>query len=111
METSPMKLAWTTVGSLPDAEALATQVVAARLAACVQIEGPIRSVYWWQGQIERSEEFRLTFKCLAETLPALETLVLSQHAYDTPEWIVINADAVAEKYLSWVRATSSPSPL
>lgn len=106
-----MKIAWTTVATQSDAEDLATKAVTARLAACVQIEGPIRSCYWWEGRIERGEEFRLTFKCPAETLPRLETLVLDRHPYDTPEWIVVNADAVAEKYLSWVRATSSPSPL
>lgn len=106
-----MKIVWTTVGSREAADRLANGVIAARLAACVQIDGPIRSVYRWQERIEVSEEFRLTFKCLAGALPALESFVLGHHPYDTPEWIVVNVDAVAEKYLSWARATSSPSPL
>lgn len=106
-----MKIAWTTVGSREAADQLARGALSAHLAACVQIDGPVRSFYHWQGQIEASDEFRLTFKCHADSLPALQAFVLGGHPYDTPEWVVVNVDAAAEKYLSWVRATSSPSPL
>jgi periplasmic divalent cation tolerance protein len=106
-----MYLAWTTVGNRADADRIAADVIERQLAACVQIDGPIASSYRWQGRIERSEEFRLGFKCLPSVLPALESHVLSTHPYDTPEWVVIAADRVGEKYLSWVEATSSTPPL
>ncbi len=106
-----MKIAWTTVEKKTDAERLASLAVEARLAACAQIDGPIQSVYRWREAIERAQEYRLTFKCLPELLPALEQLMHSQHPYETPEWIVVAADSVSEKYLSWARSTTSPSPL
>jgi periplasmic divalent cation tolerance protein len=106
-----MFIAWTTVASRADAERLAAGAVEAGLAACVQIEGPVASHYRWQGKVERSEEFRLTFKCLPAQLAALEAQVLAAHPYTTPEWLVVRAERVSEKYLSWAAAGVHPPPL
>ena len=106
-----MLIAWTTVGTSAEAERLASDVVAAGVAACVQVEGPITSHFRWEGKTERVEEFRLCFKFVPEQLAALERLVLAAHPYDTPEWIVVRAEHVGEKYLSWARANSSTPPL
>lgn len=106
-----MFVGWTTVAERHDAERIATESVARGLAACVQIEGPIVSHYRWQGKNERGEEFRLTFKLLPRQLEALERFVRETHPYDTPEWIVVRAERVAEKYLSWAEASSSTPPL
>ncbi len=94
-----------------DADRLAREVVERGWAACVQVEGPITSHYRWEGQIERSEEFRLTFKCLPVQLKPLESYVLTHHPYQTPEWLAVRADHVGEKYLSWAGANSSNPPL
>jgi len=106
-----MLIAWTTVASRPDAEALAAGIIAGNLAACVQIEGPIISHYRWQGHAERTEEFRLCLKFLPAQLLALEAHVHTHHPYATPEWVVIRAEHIGEKYLSWAQANSSPLPL
>ena len=106
-----MYLAWTTTGTRDDADRLAEDVIQNQLAVCAQVEGPIASHFRWQGKIERSEEFRVCFKCLPANLPALEKHVLSTHPYDTPEWIVVAAEHVGEKYLSWANTTSSTPPL
>lgn len=103
-----MLLAWTTVTHRGDAERLASDVIAQNLAACVQIDGPIVSHYRWQGQVERSEEFRLLFKLLPMQAAALEKHVLANHPYETPEWILVAAQRVGEKYLSWATANSTP---
>ncbi len=103
-----MLVAWTTVGTRPEAETLAADVIAGNLAACVQIEGPVISHYRWDGQIERAEEFRLCFKLMPSQLLALEAHVLGHHPYATPEWIVVRAEHIGEKYLSWAQASSSP---
>ena len=105
-----MFIAWTTVAGRADAERIAADAVAGNLAVCVQIDGPIVSHYRWQGRAERAEEFRLLFKCLPGQLAALEQRVLTAHPYDTPEWIVVRAEKVGEKYLSWARANSSTPP-
>jgi periplasmic divalent cation tolerance protein len=106
-----MFIAWTTVASRADAERLAADAIARNLAVCVQIEGPLVSHYRWQGKDERSEEFRLTFKCRPLRLDALEKHVISVHPYDTPEWLVVRADRVGEKYLSWAEANTTTPPL
>lgn len=106
-----MFVAWTTVAQRTDAERLAADAVSRGLALCVQIEGPIVSLYRWEGRLERAEEFRLMFKCAPSRLAQLETCILSQHPYSVPEWIVVRAEHVGEKYLSWAEANSTTPPL
>jgi periplasmic divalent cation tolerance protein len=106
-----MFIAWTTVAHREDADRLAVEVISRHLAVCVQIEGPLVSHFRWQGQDQRTEEFRLTFKHLAGQRESLERHVLSAHPYDIPEWLVVRADRVGEKYLSWAEANSSTPPL
>lgn len=105
-----MLIAWTTVATRAEADRLAVDAVTRGLAACVQVEGPISSHYRWQGQVARDEEFRLCFKCVAAQAAALEQHVLAHHPYETPEWIVVRAEHVSEKYLSWAEASSQSGP-
>jgi periplasmic divalent cation tolerance protein len=102
---------WTTVSTRESAEMLAQGLVEGRLAACVQIEGPITSLYQWQGRTERTEEFRLCVKFTPARATAVEAWLLTHHPYDTPEWVVVRAEHVGEKYLSWARANSTSAPL
>ncbi len=106
-----MLVAWTTVATAADAERLAVGVVENRLAVCVQTEGPIRSFYRWEGRVERSEEYRLQFKFLESQQSALEVYVHRHHPYQSPEWIVVRAEHVGEKYLSWAIAVPTSSTL
>lgn len=99
-----LKIGWTTVATAPEAETLSRRLVEDGLAVCCQVEGPISSTYRWKGKIETSREFRLMVKFLPEKQSQVETVVFSQHPYDTPEWIVVNAVEVGEKYLSWARS-------
>lgn len=96
-----LAIAWTTTAQREDAERLAAGLVQAGLAACVQIDGPIRSVYRWQGTVETAEEYRLMVKLPVDRVERAETYVLAHHPYETPEWVVVRADRVGEKYLSW----------
>jgi periplasmic divalent cation tolerance protein len=103
----PMLIAWTTVPTKVIADTLATSAVHAGHAVCVQVEGPVTSHYIWEGTQEKTEEYRLTFKVLPGQLTALETWIHARHPYQIPEWVVVKADHVAEKYLSWARAVRS----
>ncbi len=102
-----MHIGWTTVEHRADADRLAAGLITEKLAACVQVEGPIRSYYRWLGEPDQSTEFRLTVKFLPERHVALQAWLLRHHPYETPQWIVVEATHVAEKYLSWARANSS----
>lgn len=106
-----MLIAWTTVAGREEAERIAADVVLRSLAVCVQIDGAIVSHYRWHGREERAEEFRLSFKLLETHAAALEQRVLALHSYATPEWLVVRAEHVGEKYLSWAKANSSTPPL
>lgn len=106
-----MLIAWTTVATAKDAEQIAEEVIARNLAVCVQIDGPITSHYRWEGRDARDQEYRLTFKLLEPHARMLEEQVLAMHTYDTPQWIVVKAEHVGEKFLSWARANSSTPPL
>ena len=98
-----MKMAWTTVDCAREAQKLASETVKNGLAVCVQIDGPVQSVYRWKGTLEIAQEWRLMFKCLDENVGRLETFVLSRHSYDVPEWICVEADRVGEAYLKWAQ--------
>jgi periplasmic divalent cation tolerance protein len=105
-----MFIVFTTAARREDADGLARFAVEHRLAVCAQVEGPIQSHYWWRGEIEQSEEWRVVLKCLEGQLQSLEERLLPRHPYSTPEWIVVRADHVGEKYLNWGIQNSSPLP-
>ena len=96
-------VAQTTLASRKEAEDFARFAVEERLAACVQLEGPLQSFYEWEGKLESAMEWRLVFKCVGDRLPALAKTVHDRHPYDIPEWIVFRAEEVAEKYLQWAQ--------
>ena len=92
----------TTVDSEESGGQLGRGIVEARLAACVQIVGPIRSLYWWQGKGDDAREWQVLMKPNAERLPALEAHIKANHAYDTPELIGKAIEAGSAEYLGWV---------
>ena len=106
-----LMLGWTTVESKADAERIADELVRSGLAACVQIDGPITSVYRWEGQLKHDQEFRLLVKFLPTKAHEVAERLAKHHPYATPEWVVLRAEEVSEKYLSWARANSTSAPL
>lgn len=105
----------TTVSTAEEADALARQAIEQRLAACVQIEGPIRSVYRWRGSVETAQEHRLSFKTLARKQELLIAWLVSRHPYEQPELLVRRVEA-CRSYAEWVAQetredTSNPTSL
>jgi periplasmic divalent cation tolerance protein len=94
----------TTVDNEDFGEQLARGIVDARLAACVQIVGPIRSLYWWQGAIDDAREWQLVIKTTTERLTALEAYIKANHSYETPEITVTEISGGSREYLDWIRA-------
>ena len=92
----------TTVASQEDAERLARHVLAARLAACVQVDGPLTSFYHWQGKVEKDQEYRLHIKSRADLFTALVAEIKSIHSYDTPEILALPVLAGSQEYLAWL---------
>jgi len=90
------------------ARAFARALVAARLAACVNLV-PLDSVYAWRGRIERARETLLVIKTTRVRLAALERHVAAHHPYDTPEFVAFTPVRVAAKYARWLRAETVPA--
>ena len=91
--------------NLPDraaAERLADLVIGRKLAACVNILAPCRSVYRWKGAVQHDEEHPLLIKTTAERYPALEQALRSGHPYETPEIIAVPIERGLPAYLDWV---------
>lgn len=102
-----MLLATTTTPDRATADAIATALVEKRLAACVQVSGPITSVYRWRGAVETSQEWLCTAKTTAERWHELMAVVLELHPYETPELTATPVDQASEAYEAWVRAEVS----
>lgn len=92
----------TTAASREEAQTLAKELVSRKLAACVNIVGPISSVYRWKGEVERSEEFLLLIKTTAARKAAIEQALHELHSYELPELISFNIEDGLEGYLKWI---------
>ena len=92
----------TTVSNAEQAQRLARGLVEARLAACVNIQSDVRSVYRWEGQIQDDPELLLLIKTREDRLDALEARINSEHPYDVPEFLVVGVDRGSPEYLAWV---------
>jgi periplasmic divalent cation tolerance protein len=91
-----------TVPSRDLGEDIAAKLVTERLAACVNVVGPVRSVYRWKNDICRDDEHLLVIKTGRERYPALEDRVCALHPYAVPEVIALPVEAGSRAYLSWV---------
>lgn len=93
---------FTTVEKREDAEKIAKTVVERRLAGCVQVLGPIKSTYWWKGDIETAEEWLCIIKSKKNLYTEIEKAIKEIHPYETPEIIAIPIIAGYEGYLKWL---------
>jgi periplasmic divalent cation tolerance protein len=97
--------------NLPDrasAEKLADLLIGRRLAACVNILAPCRSVYRWKDAVQRDEEHPMLIKTTAERYPALEQAIRAAHPYELPEIIAVPVDRGLPQYLEWVASETKP---
>jgi periplasmic divalent cation tolerance protein len=99
----------TTTDSRAEAMELSRAVVEARLAACAQVAGPVASMYWWDGALERAEEWLVLFKLPADRYEELAAFVTERHSYDEPEIVALPIVAGSIAYLSWLREETRPA--
>ena len=91
------------------AEALATALVEQRLAACVNVLPDLRSVYRWEGKIERGREILLLIKTTTDRFDAVKEYLVSVHPQAVPEIVGLDIVAGLDRYLDWVRVeTETP---
>ncbi len=92
----------TTTDNQADAQRIARVLVEKKLAACVQIVGPIESVYRWQGQIETSQEWQCQAKTIDEKYDEIEAAIIALHGYEVPEIVVVAITGGSDGYLRWI---------
>lgn len=98
----------TTAGSEKEAERIGAALVERRLAACVQVLGPISSRYRWQGKIETAREWTCLAKTEASRYPDLEAAIRELHSYEEPEIVATPIVAGSQGYLDWIGESLSP---
>ncbi len=91
-----------TAPDLKTARALAKAALAKKLIACANLVPRVESHYVWRGKMERATEVLLLLKTRKSKLAALEKLIVAEHPYDTPEFLVLPLAAGNEKYLGWL---------
>lgn len=98
----------TTAGSEEEAGRIAERLVERRLAACVQVVGPIVSRYRWQGAVEEAREWQCLAKTTAAAYAAVEAAIREVHSYDEPEIIATPIVAGSPGYLAWIEENVDP---
>jgi len=98
----------TTTDSRAEAMELARAAVAARIAACGQVAGPVASTYWWNDEIERAEEWFVFFKLPADRYEQLAAFLAEKHSYDEPEIVATPLVAGSPSFLTWITDETRP---
>lgn len=84
------------------AEAWARTLVEERLAACVNVHGPMISLYRWKGVVERDAERQVVIKTTRERVTALRVRLRELHSYELPEFVVLTVEDGSDEYIKWV---------
>jgi len=99
----------TAAGSREEADQVARELVERRLAGCVQILGPIKSVYRWGGQVEQGEEWLCLIKTSSGQFAAVEAAIRELSTYECPEIIATPITAGSALYFAWLARQVSNS--
>ena len=100
----------TTTDSRAEAIELARVAVESRLAAYAQVAGPMSSTYWWDGEVERAEEWLVMLKLPADRYDELADLLTERHSYDEPEIVATPIIRGSASYLTWITEETRPRP-
>jgi periplasmic divalent cation tolerance protein len=102
MTSTRFAVVMTTVGSEKEAKSIAHSLVDEKLAACVNIVGPVRSIYRWHNRVENAREYLLLIKTRKDIYPQVERALVSLHSYEVPEVASLSIQTASEAYLEWL---------
>ncbi len=95
----------TATGSREEGDRIASALLERRLAACVQVLGPMESRFWWEGRVDSANEWLCLAKTTADRVDDVVAAIGEAHSYETPEVLVTAVDGGSERYLRWVEET------
>jgi periplasmic divalent cation tolerance protein len=96
------RIVLTTAGSRSEAQKIARTLVERKLAACVNVVGPVESVYRWKGAVETAEEFLCIVKTTAAATDKVKAAIEELHSYELPECVVLPIEDGSSNYLAWI---------
>jgi len=96
-----------TASSAQEADRIASVLLESKVAACVNITGQIRSLFWWEGKIDQAQEMLLVIKTKEVLLEEVIRLVRENHSYDVPEVIALPIVGGNPAYLEWIDTVTS----
>jgi periplasmic divalent cation tolerance protein len=108
MKAADFSIVLVTAPDLKTARRLAASALKARLIACANLVPKIESHYRWQGKLERGSEVLMILKTTRKCLAKLEKLIVAEHPYDTPEFIVTGLLVGNHRYLDWIKTSCEP---
>jgi len=97
-------LVLTTLPERAAAEALARELLAARLAACIQLGSTVQSLYHWRGEIETADEIPIAIKTRVGLYARVEAVIRKRHPYELPEIVAVPFCNALPAYLDWITA-------
>jgi periplasmic divalent cation tolerance protein len=92
----------TVTGGKDEADEISRIVVEKRLAGCAQVFGPITSIYWWKGKIEKAEEWLCLMKSRDDLYEKLESTIRTIHSYEVPEILALTVAKGSRSYFDWL---------
>ena len=107
MMAAPLLDIWINCPDPETAHRIAEALLERRLVACANVHAPIRSVYRWQGRIERATEIQLIIKSQAALFEPLRQCILAHHPYEVPEILALPTSQGHQPYLDWIKQETS----
>ena len=89
------------------AEDIGRRLVEKRLAACAQVSGPIKSIYWWKGELEKTEEWICALKTRKDLYSIVESEIRSLHPYEVPQIVAFDIDYALPEYREWAKGETA----
>ena len=99
---------YVTAKDVAEAQKIAEGLVQARLVACSNIVKDIKSVFWWEGKVDQSDEALLILKSKKNLLPKIIQMVKALHSYSLPEIIAMPIIDGSKDYLKWIEESCLP---
>ncbi len=91
----------TSCGSQQEAEKIATHLVENHWAACVQILGPMTSIFWWENQVEKATEWKVSVKTRRSMIGRVNSAIREMHSYEVPEILALGILEGNSEYMKW----------
>ena len=102
---SNLGIGLTTCQSEESAKSLTHSLLSKNLIACGQINGPITSIYSWNGELNECKEWRVVLKFKLSNSDKIENILKQEHEYEIPQWVFWESQST-DDYARWVNAPS-----